>query len=71
MYQRDNSAGFGPRPMFTPKDGVSWTCAQCGAEIPELPFQPRTDENGVPTSPLYCRTCHRARMQDAGPRRRY
>ena len=71
MYQRD-SAGFGAqRPMFTPKDGVVWTCAQCGAEITELPFQPRTDANGVPSAPLYCRDCHRSRMQDSGPRRRY
>lgn len=57
--------------MYQPKDGVQWTCAQCNAEIKELPFQPRTDEKGLPASPLYCRDCHRARMQEAGPRRRY
>jgi len=70
MYQRDN-AGFGreERPRFQPKDGVKWACAQCGADIPDLPFQPRTDENGVPSAPLYCRDCHRARMQESGPRR--
>ncbi len=70
MYQRDSSGyGAGPRPTFSPKDGVVWTCAQCGVEIKELPFQPRTDANGAPTSPLYCRDCHRARMQESGPRR--
>lgn len=73
MYQRnDSGSSFGQqRQMFTPKEGVMWSCSQCGAEIKELPFQPRSDENGVPTSPLFCRDCHRARMQDQGPRRRY
>ena len=53
---------MGPRPMFKPKDGVMWVCAECNAEIAELPFNPRVDEKGVATSPLYSRDCHRARM---------
>jgi CxxC-x17-CxxC domain-containing protein len=70
MFQRQDS-GFGgaPRQTFSPKEGVIWTCAQCGNEIKELPFPPRSDANGVPTSPIYCRDCHRARAQSAGPRR--
>ncbi|MFY9462222.1 MAG: hypothetical protein WAP51_03415 [Candidatus Sungiibacteriota bacterium] len=73
MFQRNDRQDFGagPRPMFKPKDGVMWACAECNAEIAELPFNPRTDEKGVPTSPLYCRDCHRARMgnRPRGPRR--
>ncbi|MBZ9572416.1 hypothetical protein KJA15_03735 [Patescibacteria group bacterium] len=30
-----------------------WTCADCGAKITELPFQPDSDR------PIYCRECHR------------
>ncbi|MBI4837129.1 MAG: hypothetical protein HY813_01840 [Candidatus Portnoybacteria bacterium] len=30
-----------------------WKCAECGAEITELPFKPAEDR------PVYCRDCHR------------
>ncbi|MCD6528611.1 hypothetical protein J7K44_03200 [bacterium] len=32
-----------------------WTCADCGKEITELPFQPSPDR------PVYCRECHAKR----------
>ncbi|MBZ1345104.1 MAG: hypothetical protein KY055_00430 [Candidatus Nealsonbacteria bacterium] len=42
--QRD----FSPREMFK----GDWACADCGAKITELPFQPDSDR------PIYCRECH-------------
>ena len=39
---------FPPRQMFQ----GNWTCANCGAKITELPFQPSADR------PIYCRECH-------------
>lgn len=51
---------FGQRQMYQ----GNWTCAGCGAEITELPFEPDGDR------PLYCRDCHRKRRQDK-PRRRF
>lgn len=40
-----------PRQMFQ----VDLTCAQCGTQITELPFQPSGDK------PVYCRACLQAR----------
>ena len=52
-------SNFGsPRPMHQ----GNWTCAGCGAEITELPFEPDGDR------PIYCRDCHRAQKGDR-PRR--
>ena len=34
----------------------NWKCSQCGTEITELPFEPSGD------LPIYCRDCHRERM---------
>lgn len=39
---------YPPRKMFQ----VDQKCADCGAEIKELPFQPRPD------SKVYCRDCY-------------
>ena len=41
-----------------------WTCAQCGAKITELPFQPDGER------PLYCRDCYRQKRQDRPDRPR-
>ncbi len=41
-----------PRPMVQ----GSWTCSDCGKEITELPFEPRSDRLDT----LKCRDCHRA-----------
>jgi CxxC-x17-CxxC domain-containing protein len=41
----------------------NWTCSQCGAAITELPFEPDGDR------PLFCRDCHRQRMQNRPARR--
>jgi len=39
---------FQPRQMFK----GNWKCADCGADITELPFEPSADR------PIYCRECH-------------
>lgn len=54
----DNQNYSGQRQMVK----GNWTCSQCGAEITELPFEP----DG--TRPIFCRDCHRQKMQDR-PRR--
>ena len=52
-FRGGNGGGFGgpraPRQMYP----VSLTCADCGASITELPFQPSGDK------PVYCRDCIR------------
>jgi len=42
---------------FPPREMIKgdWTCADCGAKITELPFQPAADR------PIYCRDCHMKR----------
>jgi CxxC-x17-CxxC domain-containing protein len=40
-----------------------WTCSNCNAAIEELPFKPTSDR------PLFCRDCHRQRMQNSPYRR--
>jgi CxxC-x17-CxxC domain-containing protein len=40
-----------PRQMYQ----VNLTCAQCGTQITELPFQPSGDK------PVYCRNCMQSR----------
>lgn len=50
----DNQNFSGDRQMFK----GNWKCAECGAEITELPFEPDGER------PLYCRDCHRTRRQN-------
>ncbi|MDD4477305.1 MAG: hypothetical protein PHY40_04105 [Patescibacteria group bacterium] len=54
---RGGRGGFsnrGPRQMYS----VNATCAGCGAQITELPFQPTGDK------PVYCRDCMVARRNN-------
>ena len=53
---RPTSGGFNsaPRQMYS----VNLTCADCGTQITELPFQPSGDK------PVYCRNCVRARKNN-------
>ena len=50
-YDNGNS-GFAPRQMFQ----GNWKCSECGAEIKELPFEPKSDR------PLFCRDCNKKRQ---------
>ena len=49
----NNHKDFPPRKMFK----GSWTCADCGKEITELPFEPD------PNRPVYCKECWAKRRQ--------
>jgi len=46
-FDRDSNRDFPPRKMVK----GNWKCAECGAEITELPFEPSPDR------PIYCRDC--------------
>ncbi len=52
-FQKPDQGGrdFQPRQMFK----GNWKCAECGADITELPFEPSPDR------PIYCRECHQKR----------
>ncbi len=52
-----NRGGFTPRPLVD-VSALGLKCANCGADITELPFQPSTDR------PVYCRDCNRQRRQN-------
>jgi len=44
------------------------TCAECGTEIKELPFQPTKRDDGT-FGRIYCHECNRARRKSfGGPR---
>ena len=43
--------GFAPRQMFD-VSAMGLKCADCGAPITELPFEPKADR------PVYCRDCY-------------
>ena len=49
-FDRPEEGGF-QRQMYQ----GDWACADCGAKITELPFQPSADR------PIYCRDCHAKR----------
>lgn len=44
------------------------TCAECGAAITQLPFEPTKKEDGT-FGKLYCFECNKARIKARGPRR--
>ena len=57
-YRGGGGGGFNraPRQMFD-VSAMNLTCAQCSAQITELPFQPSADR------PVYCRDCNRQRRE--------
>ncbi len=54
----DNQNQFADRKMYQ----GDWACSQCGAKITELPFEPDGERD------LFCRDCHRQKIQNRGPR---
>lgn len=58
QFGRNNHGGSGgPRRMYKPQDGESWTCAKCGEVIESLPFDPARNEDGSLQRPVYHREC--------------
>jgi hypothetical protein len=55
------------RPMFD-ISALGITCAECGAAIDKLPFEPTKKEDGT-YGRLYCYECNKTRMRARGPRR--
>ncbi len=45
-------------------------CAECGADITELPFEPTQKDDGT-FGNLYCYECNKKRRRDRGPRRNF
>ncbi len=43
-------------------------CAECGATIEQLPFEPTKRDDGT-FGNLYCYECNKKRRRDRGPRR--
>lgn len=46
-------------------------CAECGADIKELPFQPSIDPETNQPRPVYCRECNAKRRRNFSSRRRF
>jgi len=53
-----NGGGFAPRQMYD-VSAMGLKCADCGAAITELPFEPKADR------PVYCRDCNRNHKKTA------
>lgn len=53
-FQGDND---GQRQMYD-VTSMGLKCAECGADITQLPFQPSADR------PVFCRDCNRKRRQN-------
>lgn len=56
----------GPRQMFD-ITALAITCAECGAAIDKLPFEPTKKEDGT-YGRLYCFDCNKNRMRSRPPR---
>ncbi len=58
-FSAGGDRGFAPRQSFD-VSSMGLKCADCGAAITELPFEPKADR------PVYCRDCNRNRRQSFG-----
>ena len=56
-----HQGNYAPRKLVD-VSALGLKCAECGADIKELPFEPQPDRA------VYCRDCNRARRQSFGPR---
>ncbi|MEY4723721.1 MAG: hypothetical protein RLZZ324_1234 [Candidatus Parcubacteria bacterium] len=58
-----NGGGFSSAPRkLVDVSAMGLTCAECGAAITELPFQPSPDR------PVYCKDCNKKRKANFGSR---
>lgn len=56
-----SQGGFGGPKKLVDVSAMGLKCADCGADIAELPFEPKADR------PVYCRDCNRNRRKNFGP----
>ncbi len=66
MAYQGNNTNYTPRPKVD-ISALGITCAECGAPINELPFEPTKRDDGT-YGRLYCFECNRQRRRDRGPR---
>ena len=57
-YSNFNDGGSRPPRQMFDVTSLGLKCAECGADITELPFQPSGDK------PVYCRECNRNRQRN-------
>ncbi len=65
MFGQDN--GSRPQRQMHDISSLNITCAECGAEIKELPFEPTLKEDGT-YGKIYCYECNKKRRMSR-PRR--
>lgn len=65
MAYQDNNR---PQRQMFDISSLGITCAECGAAITQLPFEPTKKEDGT-FGKLFCYECNKKRMRDRGPRR--
>lgn len=64
MSYDQNGGGFGgPKKELIDVSAMGLKCAECGAAIDKLPFQPSADR------PVYCQDCNRNRRKSSGSSR--
>ncbi|MFH0969456.1 MAG: hypothetical protein V1804_03030 [Patescibacteria group bacterium] len=64
-FQND---GNRPQAQLFDVTELNITCAECGAKIDKLPFQPTEKEDGT-FGRIYCYECNKKRRMSRGPRR--
>ncbi|MFA5777312.1 MAG: hypothetical protein WC906_02660 [Parcubacteria group bacterium] len=64
-FQND---GQRPQRQMFDVTALNITCAECGAAITELPFQPTEKEDGT-FGRIYCYECNKKRLKSRGPKR--
>ena len=64
-FQNDDQR---PQRQMFDVTALNITCAECGAAITELPFQPTEKEDGT-MGRIYCYECNKKRLKSRGPKR--
>lgn len=51
------------QPRYQPVDvsNLNIKCVECSTDIKDLPFNPRMNDDGTPSRPVYCRNCNSKR----------
>ena len=65
MAYQNYNGGQRPQKQMFDVSALGLTCAECGAAITELPFEPTKKEDGT-YGRLYCYECNKQRMRNRG-----